>query len=129
MEHTIEHRVSYKETDRMGVVYYSNYLVWFEIARTEFFRIRGIEYKRLEEEDKIFLPVTEAYCRYRAPINYDDVIQVIVKLNEMKAKRITFGYEVKKEGKTTSTGHTKHTFINEEGKAVPVPEKIASSFQ
>ncbi|MFH1837437.1 MAG: thioesterase family protein [Candidatus Omnitrophota bacterium] len=127
-EHTVNIRVTYKDTDQMGVVYYSNYLVWFEIARTEFFREHGMEYKRLETEDRIFLPVTEAFCRYRAPIRYDDVVQVTVKLSEMKAKRITFEYEIKKKGKTTSTGHTKHAFINIEGKVVPIPEKIRSEF-
>src|SRR3989442_8035662 len=74
-EHSHPIRVRYADSDQMGVAYYANYLVWFEIGRTEWLRARGYAYRSLESEG-VFLPVTEAYCRYLAPSRYDDVIYV-----------------------------------------------------
>ena len=121
---TIKLRVRYQETDQMGVVYYSNYLVWFEMARTEYFRQRGIVYREIEEKEKIYLPVVEAYCRYKAPLRYDDLVTIETKLTEAGPSRISFEYEVKKDGKVTAAGNTKHAFVNGKGKPVPVPERI-----
>lgn len=122
--HTIELRVRYKETDKMGVVYYSNYLVWFEIVRTEFFRSRGADYREIENRDKIYLPVVEAYCRYRAPLRYDDLVEVTAKLTGMSRTRLTFEYEVAKDGAITATGRTVHAFVGIEGAPIPVPDGI-----
>ncbi len=123
-EHTIQHRVTYKETDQMGVVYYSNYLVWFEMDRTEYFREKGLVYKDLEKKDKIYLPVAEAHCRYKTPLRYDDLVEISVELTEAGKTRITFEYEVKKDGTVMTTGYTKHAFVNGKGKPVEVPEKV-----
>jgi acyl-CoA thioester hydrolase len=122
--HTIELRVRYEETDQMGVVYYANYLVWFEIVRTEFFREKGIEYRKLEDEEKLYIPVVEAYCRYRSPLRYDDLISVTAKLTELTRTRMTFEYEVKCGERTAATGKTKHALINSDGKPVSIPEHI-----
>ncbi|MGB3241991.1 MAG: thioesterase family protein [Candidatus Omnitrophota bacterium] len=126
-EHTIELRVRYEETDQMGVAYYANYLVWFEIARTEFFRAKGIVYRQIEEKDKIFLPVVEAYCRYRSPLRYDDLATITTKIAETGNSRISFDYEVKKGENVVATGKTKHAFINEKGKPIPVPAKVKNA--
>ena len=123
-----ELRVRYKETDQMGVVYYSNYLVWFEVARTDFFRNKGLSYNNLEKEDKIYLPVVEANCRYKAPIRYDDVVVVETTLKEMSGKKITFEYIVKVEGKIKTKGYTKHVFVDKTGSPINVPEKILKAF-
>jgi acyl-CoA thioester hydrolase len=123
-KHTVEIRVRYAETDQMGVVYYANYLVWFEIARTEFFRASGVEYRKIEEDKKIYIPVVEAYCRYRAPLSYDDLVTIDTELTSIGATRVVFEYEVKKDGEITATGRTKHAFVNEEGNPIPVPEGI-----
>lgn len=123
-QHAIELRVRYAETDQMGVVYYANYLIWFEVVRTEFFRDKGIEYRKLEEEDRIYLPVVESYCRYKAPLKYDDLVTVIAKLTDIGNMRITFEYEVKKQDRVTAIGETKHAFINEKGEPIPIPPKI-----
>ena len=123
-----ELRVRYKETDQMGVVYYSNYLVWFEVARTDFFRNKGLDYNRLEKEDKIYLPVVEVNCRYKAPIRYDDVVVVETTLKEMSGKKITFEYIVKIEGKIKTKGYTKHVFVDKTGSPINVPEKILKAF-
>ncbi|HPN72647.1 MAG TPA: thioesterase family protein, partial [Candidatus Omnitrophota bacterium] len=92
---TIDLRVRYQETDQMGVVYYANYLVWFEVARTEFFRTLGLDYRQLEEKEKIYLPVVGASCRYRAPLKYDDQVSLTIRLSYVRSARIGFEYEVK----------------------------------
>lgn len=127
--HTITLRVRYSETDQMGIVYYSNYLVWFEMARTEYFRARGVEYRKIEEEDKLYIPVAEAYCRYKSPLKYDDEVTVTSKLTEMSGPRMSFEYEVSCGGKLAATGSTKHAFVNEEGRPVPIPEKYNKSLK
>ena len=71
-------RVRYSETDKMGIVYYANYLIWFEIGRTEFCRVRGFSYRDMEENEDAFLVVAESYCRYKAPAYYDDELLVHV---------------------------------------------------
>ena len=71
-----EVRVRYAETDQMGIVYYANYLVWFELGRVELLRSLGLAYSRLEIDHKCILPVIEARCRYRSPARYDDVILI-----------------------------------------------------
>ena len=124
---SIEFRVRYKETDQMGVVYYSNYLVWFEVARTEYFRDLGVEYKKIEEEG-MYIPVVEAYCRYRAPLRYDDLVTVVTDVAEIGAVRIVFEYEVFSRGKLMATGMTKHAFIDKRGVQIPVPEKVKIAF-
>ena len=126
---SLELRVRYAETDQMGVVYYSNYLVWFEIARTEFLRARDLDYNRIEKERRIYLPVTESHCRYRSPLRYDDMFRIITRLTDVGNSRLTFEYEVEKDGRIVTTGYTKHTFINEAGKPIPVPEDIREVLQ
>ena len=69
-------RVRYAETDQMGIVYYANYLVWFELGRVELLRSLGLAYSQLEKEHECILPVVEATCRYRSPARYDDEILI-----------------------------------------------------
>ena len=76
MSVTTQVRVRYAETDQMGIVYYANYLVWFEIGRVELLRSLGLAYSQLETEHECILPVVEASCRYRAPARYDDEILI-----------------------------------------------------
>lgn len=123
-EHTVEFRVRYEETDQMGMVYYANYLVWFEVARTEFFRDKGVEYRKIEEEDNLYIPVVEAYCRYKSPLKYDDLVTVKTSLTDIGGTRMSFEYEVSSSGKIAATGKTKHAFVNKEGRPVPIPAKI-----
>lgn len=127
-QHSIQLRVRYAETDQMGFVYYANYFIWFEMARTEFFRALGVEYRKIEEEHRLYIPVVEAYCRYKSPLRYDDLVVIDVKLADMGATRITFDYEVKKDSVITSVGTTKHAFINKEGKPVTIPKMVADAF-
>src|SRR5664279_3281906 len=89
-----EVRIAYADTDRMGVVYYANYLVLFERGRTEFLRSLGMRYLDWEEKLGVYLPVKESHVQYLAPGRYDDLIRVRTYMTEMSAAQIHFRYEV-----------------------------------
>ena len=93
------HRISYGETDTMGVLYYAEYLHIFERARSEFIRACGMSYRDVEEKD-IILPVREAQCRYRSPARYDDLVQVHTAISEWGRASMRFVYEMWNEDKT-----------------------------
>jgi len=103
----------------MGVVYYGNYLTWFEIGRTEFCRQLGRTYHDWEREG-IFLPVTESHCRYKNPARYDDEIIISSSISEVKRYSVIFSYRVtrKKDHKLVAEGWTKHAMVNREGKLI-----------
>ena len=90
---TTKLRARYQETDRMGIVYHSNYFIWFEIGRTELFRKIGISYPDLEKNG-YFLVVTETNCKYKAPATYDNELEILTQLTELKNSILTFYYEV-----------------------------------
>jgi len=117
-------RVSYADTDQMGMVYYGNYLTYFERGRTEWLRQRGFSYKEMEMEG-ILLPVIECSCRYISPARYDDMITVRTGLTRIGPASIEFGYEVVRDSKVITTGFTKHPVVNREFRPVRIPEKIA----
>src|ERR1700688_2273589 len=87
-------RVRYAETDKMGIVYYANYLIYFEIGRVEYLRERGLDYRRMELEDDSFTVVAESRCRYRRPARYDDPLRIRTRVTSAKIRVITFGYEI-----------------------------------
>lgn len=120
----IELRVRYAETDQMGVVYYANYLVWFEVARTEYFRKLNIPYSDLEKKG-IYLVVAESNCKYKSSVKYDDMIHVITRLNYVKASSLEFGYEIFQKDTLIATGRTAHVFINKKKKPIRIPLEIA----
>lgn len=109
-------RVRYQETDAMGVVYYGNYLSWFEVARTEYMRRLGHTYAQLEVEG-FFLPVIEASCRYKKPAHYDDELALCALLS-VDGLRFHFDYEVRRvdNGELLAAGVTEHLCVNREGK-------------
>jgi acyl-CoA thioester hydrolase len=112
-------RVRYKDTDQMGVVYYANYFVWFELGRSEYFRELGMSYKDLEQNE-LFLPVVEAYCKYHYPARYDDELSIITTLSMMQEVKLGFRYDIIniKDDKALASGETIHAFVNEKGKPV-----------
>ena len=120
--HRIESRVTYAETDAMGIVYYANYLRWFEMGRTEFIRDLGIPYKKLEEEG-IYLPVSEVFCKYRVSAKYDDILIIETSVDFMRRASIQFTYRIlrKEDGTELVTGKTLHAFVDREGKIVRIP--------
>ena len=117
-------RVRYAETDRMGVVYHANYLVWFEIGRTEFCRARGFAYKDMEENDRAFLVVAESYCRYKAPARYDDEIVIRTHITELRRRSVRFGYEAIRadDGVIIAEGETGHVVTDMSGRVISMPE-------
>ena len=117
-------RVRYAETDRMGVVYHANYLVWFEIGRTEFCRARGFAYREMEENDHAFLVVAESYCRYKAPAHYDDELIVRTHITELRRRSVRFGYEIvnSTDGRIIAEGETGHVVTDPNGRVISMPE-------
>jgi acyl-CoA thioester hydrolase len=126
----VRFRVRYAETDQMRVVYHANYLVWFEMARTELCRIRGVRYRDMERDDQIRLAVVDAHCRYHAPALYDDEIISEGRIAEVNSRMLTFAYEIRnaETGQLLVTGETKHVFLDANGRPVRVPEKYRSLF-
>ncbi|MCA6069750.1 MAG: acyl-CoA thioesterase [Endomicrobium sp.] len=108
---SIDIRVSYADTYQMGMVYYANYLTFFERDRTELLRSIGLEYKTTEERG-VYLPVLHAECKYISPAKYDDIITIETKLYEITVASITCSYEVKCDEKLLVTGKTKRPFVN-----------------
>ncbi|MBI4368234.1 MAG: acyl-CoA thioesterase [Candidatus Omnitrophica bacterium] len=123
-------RVRYAETDRMGISYYANYLVWFEAARTEYFRALGIVYSEFEKQG-IFLPVAEAQCRYLGPSSYDDLLTVRTLVSQVRQSSIRFEYQVLKNGaaRPIATGYTIHVFGDRNLKPVRIPEVLKSKVE
>ncbi len=119
----LAHRVSYGETDTMGVLYYAEYLHLFERARSELIRSRGVSYSEVEKRG-YFLPVREASCRYRSPARYDDLLYVRVSISEWGRASVTFSYTLYDETKTKklAEGMTQHACVNATGKPVSIPD-------
>ena len=125
----LKHRVSYGETDAMGVVYYANYLHLFERGRSELIRSVGMSYAEVEKQG-IFLPVREAQCRYLAPARYDQIIFVRTELCGQTRASLSFAYEIKDETKTLvlTRGMTQHAVVDASGKPVRVPKWLTEKF-
>ena len=119
-----EFRVRYAETDQMGVSYYANYFVWFEMGRAEYFRSLGVSYTDYEKKG-IFLPVVEAFCRYFQPTSYDDLLKIEVAVSEFGKSSMKFAYRISTNGdQKVAEGHTVHAFINRQRKPIRVPEEV-----
>lgn len=110
-------RVRYKDTDQMGVVYYANYLVWFEVGRTELMRRLGMPYLEFEKNN-LYLPVIKASCDYKIPARYDDEITVVTWIDSLQEVRLIFSYEIRREGELLARGSTEHAFVNATGRPV-----------
>ena len=122
-------RVRYAETDKMGVVYYANYLVWFEVARADLLRSLGWTYREMELEG-VSLPVIEAHCDYRKPARYDDEIEVRTQGHVLSPVRMEFQYEVirKLDDVVTATGRTVHAALDPSGKPCRIPQRVREAF-
>jgi len=106
-------RITYADTDRMGVVYYANYLALFERGRTEFLRSMGLRYRDLEEKQRLFMPAKEAHVEYFGPARYDDMIKVRTFLSELGHAHLTFGSEIYDEsGKLIAKGSVTLAVVN-----------------
>lgn len=120
-------RVRYGETDQMGVVYYGNYLTWFEIGRTEFCRSLSEPYTKWEKLG-IFLPAVEAHVRYKNPLKYDERVLVETRIGEVTSHSVSFSYRIKAEERSrlAAEGWTRHAFCGPEGRLLREPEPFYS---
>jgi len=123
-------RVRYAETDQMGVVYYGNYFIWFEIGRVELCRQLGFEYKRMETEDDSFIVVADAHCRYKRPARFDDLLVIRTKVSESQRRTVRFDYEIidQASGELLATGDTFHVICDRLGRPKSLPEKYRKYF-
>ena len=119
----------YAETDKMGVVYYANYLVWFEIGRTDWLRETGATYRVLEE-DGLGLPVIEAHCEYRAGARYDDEVDICTAARLLSPVRLAFDYEIirRADAVLLASGYTVHAAIDRNGRPVRLPARVRDLF-
>jgi acyl-CoA thioester hydrolase len=124
-------RVRYAETDQMGVVYHSNYFIWFEIGRVELMRQLGFSYRDIEQNDGLFIAVADARCRYKAPARYDEEIIVRAHLKNVRESLIHFGYEVVRpsDGALLAEGETTHIVTDRNMKAARLPGKYLQAFR
>ena len=122
-------RVRYAETDKMGVVYYANYLVWFEVARADLLRSLGWSYREMEGEG-VILPVIEAHCEYQRPARYDDEIEVMTTGRMLSPVRMRFDYIIMRRADATvaATGHTVHAAVSPEGRPRRLPDRVRQVF-
>ncbi len=121
----VDIRVRYAETDQMGVACYANYLVWFEVGRSEFCRKREFRYVDLEALG-YKLVVTDVHCRYRNSARYDETVIVRTKLKGVNKRMITFGYQIlrKDQEEVIAEGETRHICVDSNGKTKSLPEKF-----
>jgi acyl-CoA thioester hydrolase len=122
-------RVRYAETDRMGVVYYANYLVWFEVARTDLMRSLGWSYREMEASG-VLLPVIEAQCEYRQPARYDDEVEIRTTGFLVSPVRMTFEYQVCIKGQkgVAAAGRTAHAATRADGRPCRLPARVREVF-
>src|SRR5215207_3448741 len=115
------YRVIYGDTDQMGVVYYANYLRWFEKGRSELLRQSGIPYVRIERLGMHF-PVTEVSCRYFRSAHYDDLIKIETRLASLRRASLTFTYRVvcEDQGTLLASGSSKHACVDDQGRIVRI---------
>jgi acyl-CoA thioester hydrolase len=125
VEASTEIRVRVADTDLMGVVYNSNYLVWFEIGRTELIRSRGISYAEVERRG-FSLPVIEARFVVRRPGRYDDILRIETRVGERRSRKVSFHYRIWRDVDLLVTGETLHVpVIHADGRAVTMPDWLA----
>jgi len=122
-----EYRVRYSDTDKMGISYYANYFVWFEAARTEYFRALEMPYTECEKSG-IFLPVVESQARYHAPCTYDDLLTVRTSVSGFTPSTMRFEYQVfhQLKAQLLASGYTVHVFVNAAMKPVRVPGQVSA---
>ena len=122
-------RVRYAETDKMGVVYYANYFVWFEVARADLLRSLGWTYREMEHAG-VALPVIEAHCDYHRPARYDEEMEVRAKGRMLSPVRMEFTYEVvrRDDQMVSASGRTVHAALDPAGRPCRLPDRIRQLF-
>ena len=119
-------RVRYAETDQMGVAYHGNYLIWFEVGRSDFCRQHGFSYQEMEQTTQRFLRVAQVQCRYLEPLQYDAEFVVRTRLKTLRRRTVTFGYKlIDCDSKTVyAEGETIHVVTDEQGRPRSFPKRF-----
>ena len=122
--HETEIRVRYAETDKMGIVHHSNYLIWFEAGRSELCRARGFSYKEMEEQDNAWMVVAESYVRYKSPAFYEDLLTIRTQVAEIRSRSIRFIYEIFRDddGVLIAEGETLHLVTDQNKRVKLIPD-------
>jgi acyl-CoA thioester hydrolase len=122
-------RVIYGDTDQMGMVYYANYLRYFEIARNEYLRTAGANYRTFEETHGLMLPVVEARASYHRSARYDDELRILASVQGRGAASVRFDYEIRRasDDEKLVSGHTVHACITREGRVVRLPAAMRAA--
>ena len=123
-------RVRYKETDQMGVVHHSNYYVWFEVARTEYMREQGLNYRQMEERG-LMLPLTETHCKYLQGALYDDIVIIRTSMTGFSGARITMEYHAirERDNRVLAKGKTVHAITDKNLKPVNIKKADPELYQ
>jgi acyl-CoA thioester hydrolase len=128
-QHSAVVRVRYGETDKMGYVYYANFLAWFEVGRCEWLRSLGWSYREMEDTGTQ-LPVIEAHCEYRQPARYDDEIEIRTRAVLLSPARLRFSYDIvrRADAVVAASGHTVHASTDLTGRPRRLPERVRNLF-
>ncbi len=119
-----EQRVIFGDTDQMGVVYYANYLRYFEASRAAFWRSLGRSHRELDDWN-VALPVVAAHCEYRSPARYEDLLVIEVDVVELRAASMRFEYKVRCEDRLLAEGYTRHAVIRaSDGRLCALPKEL-----
>ena len=123
-------RVRYAETDQMGVVYHSNFVIWFEIGRVELMRQLGFRYRDMEQQENCHIPVADMHVRYKEPAYYDDEIVVRTRLKQVHRSLLRFSYQVFRaaDDALLAEGQTTHLVVNDKLKRCSLPERYVAAF-
>jgi acyl-CoA thioester hydrolase len=123
-------RVRYAETDKMGVVYHSNFVIWFEVGRVELMRQHGFQYRDLEREDNCHIAVVDMHIRYKAPAFYDDEIVIRTRLTDVRQSLLQFRYEIVRaaDQKLLAEGETTHLVVSDKLERRSLPKKFLDAF-
>jgi acyl-CoA thioester hydrolase len=121
--HDVTVRVRYAETDRMGLLHHANYFVYFEMARTEVLRQRGISYREIEDAGH-FLVIVDIDCKFKRPAHYDDLLTVRTTVERVTHVKIVHRYEVFRNGLLLAEGHSTLACVDRDGKPQALPEML-----
>jgi len=123
-------RVRYAETDQMGVVYHSNFIIWFEVGRVEMMRELGFTYSEMEQQDGSHLAVVDVHCRYKSPARYDDLVVIRTRLIKVRDSLLHFGYEIARDedGTLLAEGESVHMVLDSQFKRIRLSERYLPSF-
>lgn len=129
-EHRHRLRVLYGDTDTMGVVYYANYLRFFEAGRNELLRAAGLEYRAFEDTG-LMLPVTESHAKYHLPARYDDVLEIVTIVEQLRAGSLRIDYRVERveDGALLTTGSTTHACVDQNGRVRRLPAEFKAALE